>query len=81
MIFMSTSKPCVEFVDLVVADFKKTDIEKLLKITIKAKEPEMEIKMEHHKKPEIEHQQEIKTEHNQERKIEMEQQQEFGMSM
>jgi conjugative relaxase-like TrwC/TraI family protein len=55
--------------------------EKLLKITIQTKEPEMDIKMEYHKESEIEYHQEMKTEHNQESKREMEQQQEFGMSM
>jgi hypothetical protein len=56
-------------------DFYERIQEKLLKITIQTKEPEIE----YHKEIEIEHQQEMKAEHNQER--EMEQQQEFGMSM
>jgi len=61
--------------------------EKILHMTIKTKEPEieqeMEIKMESHKEPEIEYHKEIepKMEHQQERKIEIEPQQEFGMSM
>ena len=63
--------------------------EKLQKMTIKTKEPEIEIKMESHKEPEIEQEMEIKMEyhkemkmeHQQERKIEMEPHQEFGMSM
>jgi hypothetical protein len=70
-------------------DFYERIQEKLLHMTIKTKEPEVEIKMESHKEPEIEQEMEIKMEyhkemkmeHQQERKIEMEPQQGFGMSM
>ena len=68
-------------------DFYARIQEKLLKITIQTKEPELDIKMESHKETELEQEMDIKMEshkepeieHNQER--EMEQQQEFGMSM
>ena len=51
-------------------DFYERIQEKLLKMTIKTKEPEIEIKMEHHKEPEIEQEIEIKMESHKEQKIE-----------